>query len=352
MQVNNIQAITWEDDHVRILDQTKLPAQEVYLECRDLESVAGAIERLSVRGAPAIGVAAAMAIAIECQAVSVLNHEEFLQNLEQMCSRLLRTRPTAVNLKWALQRMKDKALKSRTDDVENIKKILKQEAVGIHNEDIESNRAIGTYGQAVVPEEAIVMTICNTGSLATGGYGTALGVIRSAAEGGKKILVVACETRPLLQGSRLTAWELKKDGIPFVLITDSMAGYYMKKKGADLVIAGADRIAANGDAANKIGTYSLSVLAKEHNIPFYIAAPVSTIDVSVNSGDEIPIEERAPDEVTCVRGQIVAPESVDVWNPAFDVVPNQYIAGIITERGIIRSPFDENIKKVLEKKAI
>jgi methylthioribose-1-phosphate isomerase len=352
LRVSQIQAITWEEDHIRILDQTKLPAQEVYLECRDLESVAGAIERLSIRGAPAIGVAAAMALAIGCQRVHVRKFEEFLQHLEQMCSRLLETRPTAANLKWALQRMMDKASKNRTDDMETLKNILKQEALSIYNEDIEINRAIGRQGQAVVPEDAAVITICNTGSLATCGYGTALGVIRAAVEKGKRIFVAACETRPLLQGSRLTAWELQKDGIPFVLITDSMAGYYMKKKRADLVITGADRIAANGDAANKIGSYTLSVLAKEHNIPFYIAVPVSTIDVSVKSGEEIPIEERASDEITCIKGQHIAPESVNVWNPAFDVVPYKYITGIITERGIIRPPFAENIKKILEKKAV
>ncbi len=350
MQDSSIKAITWEGDHIRILDQTKLPVQEVYLECRNIEDVACAIERLSVRGAPAIGVAAAMALAMECQKVNAGTPEELMPHLEQMSIRLMNTRPTAVNLKWALKKMMDKALNSRTSDVEALKDALKQEAIRIYHDDIKINMAIGGHGQAAVPQEATVITICNTGSLATGGYGTALGVIRTAVKNGKSVFVVSSETRPLMQGSRLTAWELQKDGIPFVLIADSMAGYYMKKKGADLVITGADRIAANGDSANKIGTYSLSVLAKEHNIPFYVAAPFSTIDMSVKSGEDIPIEERPSEEITSIAGKPVAPESVNVWNPAFDVVPNSYIAGIITEGGIIRQPFNENIKKAFDEK--
>jgi methylthioribose-1-phosphate isomerase len=349
LQVDTIKTISWQEDHIRILDQTKLPVEETYLECKDLESIAGAIEQLSVRGAPAIGVAAAMALAFESRKVTAGSYEEFMVYLEKMCSRLLKTRPTAVNLQWALKRMKDKVQASRTDDVDTLKNILKQEALCVFHEDIETNRAMGIHGQEVLPETATVITICNAGSLATAGYGTSLGVIRAAVEKGKKIFVVACETRPLLQGARLTAWELKKDKIPFVLITDSMAGHYMREKGSDIAISGADRVAANGDTANKIGTYTLAVMAKEHRIPFYVAAPVSTIDLSARTGEDIPIEERNADEITHINEQRIAPESIDVWNPAFDVVPYKYIAGIITERGIIRPPFDKNIRKVLEK---
>ena len=348
MQADNIQAIAWEEDYIRILDQTKLPDEEVYIECRDVESVACAIERLSVRGAPAIGVVAAMALAQGAQKLPAQCFEESVHALEHMSSRLLSTRPTAVNLKWALKRMMTKVLISGSGAADKLKHVLKQEALSIYHEDIAINKSIGAHGLGIVPNKATIITICNTGSLATGGYGTALGVIKTAAGEGREILVVPCETRPLLQGARLTAWELQRDEIPFVLISDSMAGYYMKEKGADIVIAGADRIAANGDTANKIGTYTLSVLAKEHNIPFYIAAPVSTIDSEVECGDEIPIEERNPDEITCIGGKRIAPQSVNVWNPAFDVVPGRFIAGIITEKGIIRPPFKENIKKVLQ----
>jgi methylthioribose-1-phosphate isomerase len=242
--------------------------------------------------------------------------------------------------------MIDTARKNNMLTVSEVKDILKREALSVLEEDIACNKSMGMHGQALLPETATVITICNAGSLATGGYGTSLGVIRSAVEKGKKVLVVACETRPLLQGARLTTWELQKDNIPFVLITDSMAGHYMKEKGADLAISGADRIAANGDTANKIGTYTLAILAKEHAIPFYVAAPLSTIDVSVKTGDDIPIEERDPDEITSIQGQRIAPESIDVWNPAFDVVPHHYIAGIITEKGVIGPPFDKNIKKL------
>jgi methylthioribose-1-phosphate isomerase len=273
---------------------------------------------------------------------------DFLQQIEKMCSRLLKTRPTAVNLQWALKRMVDKATQKQTKNVAVLKKVLRQEAFSIYHEDIETNINVGRHGQEAVPVKATIITICNTGSLATGGHGTALGVIRTAVEQGKNIFVAVCETRPLLQGSRLTAWELQKDGIPFVLITDNMAGHYMRQKGADLVITGADRIASNGDTANKIGTYSLAILAKEHNIPFYIAAPISTIDMSLKVGDDIPIEERSPDEITHIGRENIAPTSVKVWNPAFDMVSSKYIAGIITEKGIIRPPFQKNIRKVIE----
>ncbi|MEI6125340.1 MAG: S-methyl-5-thioribose-1-phosphate isomerase [Pseudomonadota bacterium] len=343
MKAETVHAIAWQDDYIRILDQTQLPNTEKYIECRDIESVAKAIERLSVRGAPAIGIAAAMALALGAQNSKAHNPRELMLELETMCIRLQKTRPTAVNLQWAVKKIMDKAYAYGFEDTAELKNIIKQEALSIYKEDVEHNRNIGKYGQEVVPDTATIITICNTGSLATGGHGTALGVIRTAHEMGKKIFVVACETRPLLQGARLTAWELQKDGIPFSLITDSMAGYYMKKRGADLVIAGADRIAANGDTANKIGTYSLSVLAKAHKIPFYIAAPVSTIDMNIKSGVDIIIEERSSHEVTTIDGRSIAPADVQVWNPAFDIVPYKYISGIITERGMLRPPFKKNI---------
>ncbi len=346
MQDSTIQAIAWHDDHIAILDQTRLPGKEEYLICKDLEAVAGAIERLSIRGAPAIGVAAAMGMAFACLQDETSDSDAVMAHLEHNAERLLATRPTAVNLRWAVERMMETARGALPEGVQAVKERLKAEALAIHEDDVTVNRNMGACGQEIVPETATVITICNTGSLATGGYGTALGVIRSAVAAGKKVFVAACETRPLLQGARLTAWELQKDGIPFELITDNMAGNYMKRKGADVVIAGADRIAANGDAANKIGTYSLAILAKEHGIPFYIAAPTSTIDMSVASGDDIPIEERNGNEITCIRGQHIAPREIKVWNPAFDVVPSAYIAGIITEKGIVRAPYRESIEKL------
>jgi len=344
---SSFQTISWEDDHIRILDQTRLPTEEAYLECRDLESVACAIERLAVRGAPAIGVAAAMALAFACRQVRAARPDEFMRELSELCRRLLRTRPTAVNLQWALDRMMDTAGRAAPMGTAALRDRMKQEALNILHEDIEINRTMGMNGQEVVPSPATVMTICNAGSLATAGYGTALGVVRAAVEKGKKVSVVSCETRPLLQGARLTAWELQRDNIPFTLITDNMAGSYMREKGVDLVVTGADRVAANGDAANKIGTYSLAILAKEHAVPFYVAAPASTFDLSIRSGKDIPIEERAAEEITCVRGQRIAPEAVRVWNPAFDVVPHQHIAGIITEQGILTPPYEETIQKTL-----
>ena len=347
--MSRIETITWQDDHIRILDQTRLPVHEEYLYCRDVESVALAIERLSVRGAPAIGVAAAMALALGAVQSRATEAEKLIAELEAMSRRLLQTRPTAVNLQWAVSRMMRLAGRHARAGADELRDTLRREAVTIYEQDMEINRNIGRHGQALLRDSSRIMTICNTGSLATAGYGTALGVIRAAAEHGKEVFVAVCETRPLLQGARLTAWELTKDGIPFELITDSMAAFYMKKKGADMVIAGADRIAANGDTANKVGTYAISLAAKSHGIPFYIAAPTSTIDTGVAGGDEIPIEERHPDEITCIAGQRIAPEAAQVWNPAFDVVPNMNIDGIITERGIVREPFKTNIASILEK---
>jgi methylthioribose-1-phosphate isomerase len=340
---SSIEAISWQEDHVRILDQTRLPAEEVYLECRTLEDIAGAITRLSIRGAPAIGIAAAMGFAFLAGRLNTANSEEFAIESKSLSAHLLATRPTAVNLRWALERMQGVVVGSRQSSVAELQARLKEEALRIHTEDVEINRSMGSHGQELLPADAVVMTVCNTGSLATGGHGTALGVVRSAVENGKKVFVAACETRPLLQGARLTVWELLHDGIPFELITDSMAAVYMKDKRVDAVIAGADRVAANGDAANKIGTYSLAVLAKAHGIPFYIAAPLSTIDMSSVSGQDIPIEERASEEITTIAGRRIAPEGTGVWNPAFDVVPAELITALITEKGLIRAPYTENI---------
>ena len=346
MQADIVQAIAWCDDHIRILDQTLLPAQEVYIESRNLETVADAIRRLAVRGAPAIGIAAAMGLAFEARKVQAATIELFIAALLPVYELLRSTRPTAVNLQWALDRMMAKARAARASSVDGLKNILIAEALAIHAEDIENNLAMGRFGQEVVPQNAAIMTICNAGALATGGHGTALGVIRTAAGSGKNINVVACETRPLLQGARLTAWELTAYGIPFKLITDGMAAFYMKKHRVSLVITGADRIAANGDSANKIGTYSLAVLARQHGVPFYIAAPRSTVDPAIANGDAIPIEERAADEVTGFGGVLTAPAGTPVWNPSFDVTPAGLIAGIITDRGLVRPPYEANLKKI------
>ena len=346
MQADIVQAIAWCDDHIRILDQTLLPAQEVYIESRNLETIADAIRRLAVRGAPAIGIAAAMGLAFEARKVQAATIELFIAALLPVYELLRGTRPTAVNLQWALDRMMAKARAARASSVDGLKNILIAEALAIHAEDIENNLAMGRFGQEVVPQNAAIMTICNAGALATGGHGTALGVIRTAAGSGKNINVVACETRPLLQGARLTAWELTAYGIPFKLITDGMAAFYMKKHRVSLVITGADRIAANGDSANKIGTYSLAVLARQHGVPFYIAAPRSTVDPAIANGDAIPIEERAADEVTGFGGVLTAPAGTPVWNPSFDVTPAGLIAGIITDRGLVRPPYEANLKKI------
>jgi methylthioribose-1-phosphate isomerase len=338
-----IESIAWRDDYVRILDQTRLPEEEVYLECRTLDDIAGAIKRLSIRGAPAIGIAAAMGLAFLAGKISAASIADFIEQAERISAHLLGTRPTAVNLRWALERM-DGVLKSSPEaTVLELQELMKKEARSIHAEDTLINRRIGEAGQEKLPQNGVVITVCNTGSLATGGHGTALGVVRSAIEHGKNIFVAACETRPLLQGARLTAWELMHDGIPFELITDGMAANYMKCKGADAVIAGADRVAANGDSANKIGTYSLAVLARAHGIEFYIAAPLSTIDMMVATGSDIPIEERAAEEVTTIGGRRIAPDGTPVWNPAFDVVPAELITGIMTEKGVVKAPYSESI---------
>ncbi len=339
----------WEDDKLYILDQTKIPGSVEYIEAKDVETVAKAIKRLSVRGAPAIGAAAAYGMVLGANSITATDREKFLAELGRIGYQLTTTRPTAVNLRWAVDRMLAKARESGDLDLADIKKLLLEEAHTIFCEDLEANRQMGAYGQQLVPQKAAILTHCNAGALATAGYGTALGVIRAAHQAGKEIQVYADETRPLLQGARLTAWELMQDGIPVTLITDNMAGYLMSLGKVDLVIVGADRITANGDVANKIGTYGLAVLAHAHNIPFYVAAPISTLDLSLPSGDQITIEERDVEEVTKFGGMQVAPAGVKVWNPAFDVTPNNLVAAIITERGVVKPPYTENLKKIVQK---
>ena len=327
--------VEWKEGVVRILDQSLLPDKVEFVECRDYETVALAIKELWVRGAPAIGITAAMGVALGAQSIGATDYDEFSKAVRAIASHLAATRPTAVNLFWAIDRMLRRLEALRAEPVTLIKQQLVAEAQAILEEDIAMNRAIGRHGAAVVGDEQTILTHCNAGSLATGGYGTALGVVRAAWEAGKKIHVVADETRPVLQGARLTAWELLQDGIPVTLITDSMAGTLMGQGKIHICIVGADRIAANGDAANKIGTYSLAVLAQAHGIPFYVAAPSSTVDLTMASGELIPIEQRDPREVTHVRGvTAIAPEGVGVFNPAFDVTPARLITGIITEQGI------------------
>ncbi|MCC6292429.1 MAG: S-methyl-5-thioribose-1-phosphate isomerase [Bryobacterales bacterium] len=338
-----VETIQWTPAGVVMIDQTKLPRQVVYVTCKSYEEVAVAIVDMIIRGAPAIGVAAAMGVAIGMQQAGASRLDE---EMERICARLAGTRPTAVNLFWAIDRMKRLYAALRGKPVEEIRAALVAEACLIKDEDIEINRAMGRHGAPLVPEGKTVLTHCNAGALATAGYGTALGVIRAAIEAGKKIDVFADETRPFLQGARLTAWELQQDGIPTTLITDNMAGYFMRQGRIGCVVVGADRIASNGDVANKVGTYSVAVLAKENGVPFYVAAPVSTLDLTLASGDQIPIEQRAAREVTEVFGVPVAPEGIGVQNPAFDVTPAKYVTAIITERGVARAPFDESLRRL------
>lgn len=345
-----IKPVEWTDDGVVMLDQRLLPEEERYLKLRSYEEVADAIRQMVVRGAPAIGIAAAMGIALGLKQSVGTSVADLEEDFDYICDVMSKTRPTAVNLFWAIERM-GRAFhqaKSETSDVEEIKRRLIAEAKAIHEEDLAANRAIGRFGAELIPDGATVLTHCNAGALATGGdYGTALGVIRGARDAGKRVAVIADETRPFLQGARLTAWELIKDEIPVTLITDNMAGHVMRQGKVSAVVVGADRIAANGDTANKIGTYMLAVLAKEHRIPFYVAAPISTIDLSIPSGDQIPIEERAAEEVVKVRDRRIAPEGVNVYNPAFDVTPNELIAAIITDRGIARQPYTRTLRELV-----
>jgi len=340
----SIQPIEWLGNRVKILDQTRLPQAEVYLELTTYQDIALAIAQLKIRGAPAIGIVGAYALALSALRIESGSKDDFLEEFREVSQTISGTRPTARNLFRAIERM-NKVAKAG-NDVTEIKKSLVQEAARIHSEEVEATLKLSRFGAELINDGFTILTHCNTGPLATAGYGTALGAIIQAKEQGKNIKVLVTETRPLLQGARLTTWELKKAGIPFTLITDSMAGYFMSQGAIDCVIVGADRIAANGDTANKIGTYTLAVLARENNIPFYVAAPTSTIDLSLKSGKEIPIEQRKPEEVTHIQGVAIAPEGTQAANPAFDVTPHQYITALITERGIIRKPFGEGIREV------
>jgi len=340
-----MKAIEWLGDRVRILDQTRLPQEELYLELGDYQDMASAVVELKIRGAPAIGIAGAYGIALGVLKIEIKSKKEFLDRLRDISHTIASTRPTARNLFQAIDRMQ--AVAEAGDDVDQIKKALVDEAIKIHTEETEATMRLSQLGAELIGDNFTILTHCNTGPLATGGYGTALGVIIYAGEQGKRLKVFATETRPLLQGARLTAWELKRANIPVTLITDSMAGYFISQGKVDCVIVGADRIAANGDTANKIGTYTVAVLALENGIPFYVAAPTTTIDPSLASGKEIPIEQRSREEVTHIRGVTIAPDGIEVANPAFDVTPHHYITAIITERGIIREPYGEGMKRVV-----
>lgn len=339
-----VETIQWTQDGVVMIDQRRLPREEVYITCRTYQEVADAIRSMVIRGAPAIGVAAAMGVALGMLHADSDPDVAF----ERITQTLAGTRPTAVNLFWALERMRRLYQRVRGQPITLVRQALIAEAEAIKQEDIAINRAIGRHGAPLVPDGKAVLTHCNAGALATAGYGTALGVIRAAVAAGKRIEVFADETRPFLQGARLTAWELLRDGIPTTLITDNMAGHFLKSGRIGCVIVGADRIAANGDVANKIGTYSLAVLARENGVPFYVAAPTSTLDLTLASGEQIPIEQRPPEEVTHVFGVRVAPEGVRVENPAFDVTPHRYVTAIITERGVALPPYRESLRQLTE----
>ncbi len=345
-----IKTVEWTDEGVRMLDQRILPTEEKYLMLRSYEEVAESIKQMVVRGAPAIGVSAAFGLALGAKQSVGTSVADLEFDFDYMCEVMGATRPTAVNLFWAIERMRDRfrRAKAETQDVEEIKRQLVVEAQTIFDDDVAANRRLGRFGGELIPDGATVLTHCNAGALATAGdYGTALGVVRGARDAGKRVAVIADETRPFLQGSRLTAWELAKDDIPVTLITDNMAGHVMKQGKVDAVVVGADRVAANGDTANKIGTYMVAVLAHQHDIPFYVAAPVSTLDLTLATGEEIPIEERDPREVTHIRDQRLAPEGIQVHNPAFDVTPHELIAAIITDKGVARPPYDVSLRALV-----
>jgi methylthioribose-1-phosphate isomerase len=343
LKQTTFETIEWTPDGVVMIDQTKLPNETVFVTCHDYIEVADAIRNMIIRGAPAIGVAAAMGVAL-----GALHSNDLSRDMPVICDTLAKTRPTAVNLFWAIDRMKQLFASIQDRDIKEIQQRLVAEAIRVREEDIAINEAIGANGAPLVPDNKTVLTHCNAGALATAGFGTALGVIRAAVREGKQIDVFADETRPFLQGARLTAWELQRDGIKTTVITDNMAGHFLKSGRIGCVVVGADRIAANGDVANKVGTYGVAVLAKENNVPFYVAAPISTLDLTLASGDEIPIEERASKEVTHIGGVHVAPEGINVANPAFDVTPHRYISAIITERGVARAPFTESLRKLCQ----
>jgi len=336
-----VKTIEWKNDRVIMLDQRLLPHKEVYRVCRTTDEVAEAIRAMVIRGAPAIGVAAAMGVALGAR---MAPEKSFDREFERIVRTLSKTRPTAMNLFWALKRMRDVYRKNRTHGVESLKKRLKDEALKIYKEDIAANKELGQFGAKLLRNAKRVMTHCNAGALATAGYGTALGVIRALKESGREVEVFIDETRPFLQGARLTAWELKKEKIPVTLITDSMVGYLMQQGKVDAVVVGCDRVAANGDVANKIGTYAVAVLARRHKIPFYVAGPTSSIDLGCPSGSEIPIEQRDPREVSHIFGRPLAPKGIKIVNPAFDVTSQDLITAIITEKGVITPPFQQNIR--------
>src|SRR5258707_5061510 len=341
-----IKTVEWTSEGIRMIDQRLLPTEEKYLTLRSYDEVADAIRKMVVRGAPAIGVSAAFGLALGASQSVGSSVADLEFDFDYMSDVMGATRPTAVNLFWAIERMRDtfRKAKAETTDVETIRKILIDESLKIFDEDLASNRRLGAFGAELLADNSTVLTHCNAGALATAGdYGTALGVIRGARDAGKRIAVIADETRPFLQGARLTAWELQKDEIPVTLITDNMAGHVMKSGQVDAVVVGADRIAANGDAANKVGTYMVAVLAQKHNIPFYIAAPISTIDLETSDGGGIPIEQRNPSEVTHIAGKAMTPPGVGIENPAFDVTPAKYVTAIVTERGIARAPYGESL---------
>ena len=344
----SIKPILFDNGVLKMIDQRLLPNEEVWLEYTDYTAVAEAITTMVVRGAPAIGVAAAFGAALGARDIFAGDFDEFMSEFAGVCKVLVATRPTAVNLFWALERMQQCARDHASLAGADLKDRLLAEAVAMAAEDEERNRALGAFGQVLIPDGARILTHCNAGALATAGYGTALGVIRAAVEAGKQVSVLADETRPWLQGARLTAWELQRDGIPVTLICDNMAGYLMSKGEIDCVIVGADRIAANGDTANKIGTYTVAVLAKEHGLPFYVAAPTSTVDLALADGSGIPIEERGAAEVTHSGGRAIAPAGVAVRNPAFDVTPARYISAIITERGVVQDDFVAGLKRMVD----
>jgi methylthioribose-1-phosphate isomerase len=345
-----IKTVEWTKEGVRMLDQRLLPTEEKYLMLRSYDEVAEAIKKMVVRGAPAIGVSAAMGIALGANQSVGTSVADLEDDLGYIFDVMGKTRPTAVNLFWAIDRMRSRfEQEKKVGDVEKVKEALVAEALAIFDEDIAANRAIGAFGAPLIPDGGTVLTHCNAGALATAGdYGTALGVVRGARDAGKKVAVIADETRPFLQGLRLTAWELAKDDIPVTVITDNMAGHVMKSGQVDTVVVGADRIAANGDTANKIGTYMVAVLAKQHNIPFYVAAPVSTLDMSLATGAEIPIEERDASEITHIRDHQLAPDGISVQNPAFDVTPNELITAIITDKGVAEAPFEVSLRKLFD----
>jgi methylthioribose-1-phosphate isomerase len=341
-----IETIQWTDEGVVMIDQTRLPNEELYVTCRDYRQVADAIRTMVIRGAPAIGVAAAMGVALGIAQADPANLDA---DLSAISAELAGTRPTAVNLFWAIDRMNRVYRENRHLEFEALRDRLIAEAKLVRVEDVAINEAIGRHGAPLVPDGKTVLTHCNAGALATAGYGTALGVVRAAVAAGKDIDVFADETRPFLQGARLTVWELRHDGIRATLITDNMAGHFLHSGRIGCVVVGADRIAANGDVANKIGTYSVAVLAKENDVPFYVAAPVSTLDLALAHGDLIPIEERHAAEVTHMFGVRVAPHGTEVRNPAFDVTPNRYVTGIITEHGVARAPYEQSLRELAEK---